>query len=791
MTIAEMSMLMLSLVLFAVVGMAHVSADLDEREGEPGEWGFRPVPGETGVNPPNFSWRPQGDATSYDLQVSADEGFGEIVYEAGEIAFNVHTPTETLPPGVYHWRFRSRNGGDESGWSQVRTFSIPSETVEMPLPDKQTIVSRIPKSHPRLFLRPEDLTGLRGRKDTDLKAHYDALVEESNVLLNEKLSTQEPPLYTEGMERGSDPWREVWWDNRRFTQKVLNGAATLAFTWLLDGNETYAVEARRILLECAAWDPKGATGYRYNDEAGMPYNYYFCRTYTFLHDFLTEEERVTCRRVMKIRGDEMYDDLHPRHLWKPYGSHANRAWHFLGEIGITFLGEVDGAEDWIWFAMNVFANTYPVWNDDDGGWHEGTQYWNSYQQRFTWWADIMKAATGVNAFDKPYYSKVGYYPMYLQPPGTVGGGFGDLTANRKSHNNVDLVKIFAAQSGNPYWQWYVDTHGVEDKPRGYVDFIRGALPRVEPKAPDDLPSSRLFRGVGQAYLNANIQDASSNVEIIFKSSPMGTQSHGYDSNNAFLLYAFGERLLIRTGRRDSYGSEHHKEWMWHTKSVNSITVNGEGQLKRSPAAKGEITGFHTSDRIDFVEGEAGGAYDGKLDRFTRRILFLKPDVIVVYDVVTALDPASFEWRLHAPTEMRVDGQRAHVENGKAACDVDLLWPTDLSLSQTDKFDTPPRPRIKLVEYHLTAEPKAKAKSQTFVTVIRPYRAGEGATASIESFEAIAGGHGLKLRTSAGLATVLMQNDGGNAISWGDVTTESTLTAVIESGGTEVARFSRD
>jgi hypothetical protein len=142
---------------------------------------------------------------------------------------------------------------------------------------------------------------------------------------------------------------------------VLNGAATLAFTRLLGGQERYGLEAKRILTECAKWDPKGSTGYIYNDEAGMPYNYYFSRTYTFINDLLSEEEKQICQRVMKIRGDEMYRHLYPRHLWRPYASHSNRAWHFLGEIGIAFAGEVEGAEDWVWFAANVFFNVYPVW----------------------------------------------------------------------------------------------------------------------------------------------------------------------------------------------------------------------------------------------------------------------------------------------------------------------------------------------------------------------------------------------------------------------------------------------
>jgi hypothetical protein len=340
----------------------------------------------------------------------------------------------------------------------------------------------------------------------------------------------------------------------------------------------------------------------------------------------------------------------------------------------------------------------------------------------------MKAAMGIDAFQKPYYSKAGDYALYLQPPGTKGGGFGDLTARRKSDDNIGLMTILAAQAQNPYWQWYVEAHEKEEPASGYVGFIRGALPKVKPKAPTDLPTSKVFHGVGQACLNATLLDAEDNVEVILKSSPFGTWSHGYESQNAFLLYAYGERLFIRTGRRDSYGSDHHKQWMWHTKSVNSITVDGEGQEGHSQEAKGEITVFHASDLIDYVEGEAGDAYDGKLNRFRRRIVFVKPEVVLIYDTLEAPKEVTFEWRLHAPVEMTVHGQEdIRVVNGAAAARASFLWPKNLAVTQTDKFDTPPRPRIKLVEYHLTAATKEKSERVTFVTVLRPYRS----TAAIE------------------------------------------------------------
>ena len=151
-------------------------------------------------------------------------------------------------------------------------------------------------------------------------------------------------------------------------------------------------------------------------------------------------------------------------------------------MGIAFQGEIEGADDWVWFAMNVFYNAYPVWSDDDGGWHEGVSYWSSYIGRFTWWADVMRAAIGINAYHKPYFAKVGYYPMYLLPPGKVGGGFGDGANRSRAANVVPLMSELAAQAGNGHWQWYVEQMGGPTTTPGYVGFVRGTLPKAEPTA---------------------------------------------------------------------------------------------------------------------------------------------------------------------------------------------------------------------------------------------------------------------------------------------------------------------
>lgn len=756
---------------------------LNESPAQPGEWGVRPHSDQVvSTNPPGFVWRPM-PAMTWELVCAEDPDFTRNAYHATAQTWNVHTPPTAWAPGIYYWRYRGRDReGHATGWSQVRRFTLPANATAMPMPGRADLLARVPTSHPRLFTRPEKLTTLRSLAQGRLKGVYNALVSTCEHSLRNPSNTVEPPRYPEGMERKSEAWRKMWWGNRQRSQRALGSAATLGFTWLIGGNEQYGQEARRILMACAQWDPRGSTGYRYNDEAGMPYAYYFSRTYTFINPLLTEEEKTLCRYVMKVRGDEMYHHLCPNHLWRPYSSHSNRAWHFLGEVALAFHGEIEDTDDWLWFAMNVFYHVYPVWSDDDGGWHEGMSYWNSYQARFTWWADIMREVLDINAYDKPYYRRMGNYPMFQAPPGKVGTGFGDLNAPRRAENYRELMTVVAAQAQNSYWQWYVEALGGPKPASGYVGFIRGAMPVVTPRPPADHPASYLFAGTGQAVLNTQIQDAHESVQVVFKSSPFGTQSHGYEANNSFLLWAYGQRLLIRSGYRDIYGSDHHQNWMWSTRSVNNITVNSLGQMRHSAAAQGTITDFYTSPDLDVVVGEAGQAYDPPLERYTRAILFVKPDLMIVYDRLNAPKVSTFQYHLHALKKIEVRrNNRMVVRSGEALCQVTFLRPEALHITQTDQYDPNPRPRVSLREWHATASTIDPAREVSFVTLYRIHRAHVPPTLHSE-IEELAGGYILRASAAKGTVTVLLPRNPGDPLQSGTLQTVGRIVIQLEQDG---------
>lgn len=774
------------LLLSAAAGAAAPAPD--ESPAVPGEWGFRPADGlVSSVDPPGFVWRPQKGAVEYAVQIASDPDFAGILRDDAGLTLACHCPPEPLGPGRYFWRFRYADAeGAASPWSSMRSFVIDGDSRPFPMPERADLLRRIPEGHPRLFVRPEGVAELRDLAEGRLRGRWEAFLADCEKMLADPPDVSEPLRYLENEKRGvnDDAWRARWWGNRRRVLDVTDKAASLAFAWRIGGDERHASEARRLLLAACAWDPVGATGYVYNDEAGMPFAYTVARTYTWLHDYLSEEDRRTVREVMKIRGNEMYAHLSGiNHIWRPYGSHANRAWHYLGEVGAAFHGEIAEAADWVWFAMNVFFNSYPVWNDDEGGWHEGMAYWSSYLTRVTWWLATMQPTFGLDGYRKPFFANAGDFALYVSPPGETLGGFGDLTRGFTAARCSSLMSVFARMTGNPYWQWYVEQSGGADLPGGYMGLLHAALPAVESRPPTDLPSSVLFPGVGVAALHNNLTDRDDDVLFMLKSSPMGTQSHGYDSQNAFLLSVAGDPVFIYTGGRDLYGSPHHRYWMWQTRSQNSILVNGQGQKIRSSEPLGEITRFSTSADFDYVVGEAAPAYEGRLDRFTRAVLFIKPHAIVIFDALEAPAPGTFQWLLHAPNELAIEGQTIHAFGARHGASAQLLAPEGMRIRQTNEFDPPPQHWVKLTQWHLTADTVEAAAAMDFVTVLRPFAGREPPAPlparAVTSADALA----CELDLPGGRAVVVWRRSGQEPISFAGLETDGEAAcAVLDDDG---------
>lgn len=716
--------LALFLLLASLASRAQAAWKLDPPDHPPATWGYQPDTPAEPVNPPAFTWRPAPGAVHYELKVCESLAADRVVYRAQRILWSSHVPAVALPEKLkLYWIFRAYREPDGwSEWSRPLEFEVAPGAVPQPKPDERDLAGRIPKTHPRLFLRPDTLDSLRKRLKTDLAPMWQTAVKQAEDVLSAPPDTSEPPLYPEGTVVKSEEWKEIWWGNRKRAIAVTEAAAKCAFVYRMRLDKRFGMAAHDLLMAFAEWDPKGSTQYDYNDEAAMPLLYWPARTYTWAQDCFTPEEREKIVAVMRVRGEDCYKHLRQQeHLWRPYNSHANRAWHKLAELAIAFHSEIPEAREWLDYAMTIYYSCYPVWGGNDGAWHEGVSYWQSYMSRFQYWGVTMKTSLDLDPFDKPFFRETGYYPMYTMPPGSSAGAWGDLAQGASPKGAANVVGIFARASGKADWAWYAEASGFDLASLGWFGVVTGALLEQSPSAaPAELPPSRVFPDTGLAVFNTDLLDGTKNIQVHFKSSPWGTQSHGYNANNSFMLYVHGAPLLTLTGKRDVYGSPHHSKWMWHSKSDNVVLINDASQPKHTSRSLGRITQWELADGVDRVEGDASGAYAEAGQTWIRRLYFFKPELLLIHDHLTAPAPATYQWLLHSMGAFTLRENGAATSAGDASADVEFLHPAGLQISQSDQFDPPPHAwsKIDLKQWHLRAAVEEARPAVDFVTAIR-------------------------------------------------------------------------
>ncbi len=215
-------------------------------------------------------------------------------------------------------------------------------------------------------------------------------------------------------------------------------------------------------------------------------------------------------------------------------------------------------------------------------------------------------------------------------------------------------------------------------------FRKRPQPSLQPTA-----GSKIFTASAW-HLHTTLLDSRDDVHFLFKSSPFGTQSHGHNPHNTFQLNAYGEELLSTCVYRDLHGSKFHYQWAHSTVAHNGMLVNGEGQIKHTPAPHGRIAAEQLAADYDYVMGDATAAYGDRLTRYHRHVLFLKnPEpLVLILDDVAATQPATFQFMLHGYSQFNIDesAARLQVQRPKAGLTALYLSAVPLTFRQWDGFE---------------------------------------------------------------------------------------------------------
>ena len=670
------------------------------------------------VNPPPLFWAPEERADVYEVQLGRDRQLGGTDTRTVEgIKWCFYLSPRALDEGTWHWRWRPAEGE----WSEIRSFEVTASAHSFEVPTPAEIMAGIARGHPRL---PKPEGEVRVPR-ADAEVHYEL--------------PEEPIGYQPDEPPGSNPFYARYFAIMRGGGRAEQVVTRAAGAYAVTGDERIGQAARQVLVEVAAWDPRGSTSHKNEDYANWMIMTALSKGYDYLYDLLSEEERAQVRAAIVDRATQIMDHARRRPLEiYPINSHLWVGVMRLMWPGIVLLGEEEEAGDWLEYCLGVFATVWPIWGGTDGGWSRGLSYYRvaSFVTNFE-----MLRKLGINFWHKAFFTHHAEFLAYAATPKRPYPGFGDMAASDPigtlypGRGHAQVAAALARELGDPLAAWYAAEMGQSD------------IGEVEPLAPIGAPLARHFPSVGWVLMHTDLADADNDVFFALKSSPYGSSDHCHSDQNAFVLTAYGQALAVQTGYYDAYGSPHHIGWMSTTRAKNAITVNGgKGQGYKSIEARGEVTEFFHSAGFDYAVGDASEAYlpdqdlsrltkhpkmadgyGGDIDLWLRHVLFLRPDVFILFDQVHAREPAAFEWWLHAPHEMAVDQARATttIREASADCKVDLVQPTGLEVRQFQGYDIPvdrsPGLRKSGEDQWHVAFTTPRAAGTQFLSVLQPHR----------------------------------------------------------------------
>ena len=604
-----------------------------------------------------------------------------------------------------------------------------------------------------MFFPRERLEQIRRWAGGELKPAIDSLVASCEREVGKEL-VAEPSYRPKGPDYG--PWAV---NVMRTTRPPMDVMERCALAYLITGNQRLGQEAKRRLQHFFSWDPEGPTSFFAYDEPPMWMMMRGTRAYDWTCDLFTPAERAKIEANMRVRAGQFLKHLQRLPFESnPYDSHAGRLPGFLGECALSFIHEWPEAREWLEYATLLYYTSYPAWGGDDGGWQEGPGYWSAYMQFALHYVLALREATGVDLMQKPFFRNTPYYGLYTATPYHQHSPFGDgQTGSPRGLGHV--MYVFSTLTQNPYARWHAQESGVTIG----ADVLSLAAydPTLQARSPLELPGARSFPAVGLASFHTALGDKDNDISFLMRSSPYGGVSHGHADQNAYVIEAFGRGLAIATGYYPWYGSPHHDQWTRATKAVNSVLVDGQGQVQRRWDAGGRLTAFQgaeTGSGYDYVEGEAAPAYAGRLERFRRHVVHVRPGIFVLFDDLRAVEPARFQWLLHAYRQIQVNETTRvlRVENDPAAMNVHLLLPDELEFTQTDKYEPEPEPIARQWEntWHLTAGTTASAQGKQFLAVMLVHRRGQEATLPAVELVPGTGAVGVRLTARDGAADIV-------------------------------------
>ncbi|CAG4882946.1 protein of unknown function [Georgfuchsia toluolica] len=621
--------------------------------------------------PPDFRWPDVITSGGYQVTLTYPDGHIRTL----PATQNWLNWDEVLPAGIYSWAVSYVGGAA----SKQRRFIVDSSSMPFLVPKISNVLRAVSaKAHPRSL---PDATTL-----ATMKAQRSAAV---NTLLNDVSGRFGNPLPTPGTTA-----------DQAFTYSTNALAAMMACVY--SNQDTYCNEAIRRVTNLASWDPSGPTAYSNSGmgEAARYLTWTVAFGYDWLYPRLTSTQRSRIRNTLVTRIGAMYNDVigtRSRLATYPRDLYGNQTLGITAVVSTLVAGDLKQASTWVTNSLPLALNAISPWGGDQGGSAGSTAQGNRDNGELLPLWNALKYATGINVTQKAWVRNWGRFFTYFTPPGMAGGTtvFGDGFEKNDTELQARFGKAYTYFAPTPLGRWHMSLLSGEDQTR--IEYLMA--PPADFSGPQPFPAgtpNSLYVGsLGEVAMHSDLSNTA-RTSVYFKSSrpPYGAFSHSHADQNSFVINAGGQRLAIESGYYDGYKTTHWMNWYHPTRSSNAITYDGGlGQLfyeANRTQGYGKITGFSSSAAYDIVSGDATSAYGGALTLARRSLLYLRPNLILVYDNVASATNRQWEWNIHSINQMTSASDKTATiqNNGQSLC-VTMLGGPAMHFTQTNQFTANP------------------------------------------------------------------------------------------------------
>ena len=708
------------------------------------------------VNPPPLLWPVRDRRDVHAVRLSRDAGFPEAgTFGATGLRWAVYNPHHRLLPGTWYWQVGTvAKSGDDVAWADVLEFTVPASGRVAETSSAEVMLASCPSSHPRVLITAGELEAFRARAAGRPEAAR--ILRDARRHVGKPLPDESSGKPKKKGNSAAQAKKFANWASKALGTKMGGSVEALCRGYLISGEGGFAEEAVRRALHVAGWDPNGVS--RVNDFSDGACLRAMALAYDTCYERLGDEQRELLRAGITARAGRFFGRWRNSLEARPFHAHVwQHILHDFTYAAFATVGEIPEADAWASYVYEIWLARFPLMGGGDGGWANGTNYFGTNFKTLVSIPSFFRRLTGVDLFEHPWYQAVPGFMSTVWPPGSASIGFGDGSEKQRHGPSLGWLAFCDAvsrETGNARGAGYVGEALGGDFDRLQADRNLGwhrlrtgeGTPRPAPQGPDGLPRARAFRDIGVVAMHSRLDDTERNLMVGLRSSPYGSYNHAHANQNSFVVLLGGERLFFHTGYYIAYGDKHFSGWYKHTRGHNAVLIDGKGQAMGTTEGYGWIPRFLDGTRISACTGDASNAYaaDAGLLGWRRHVVLLRPDKVVVYDVLDADHEARWDWLLHSDRELTVDAASQSLTGtaraGRGRVTLYASGPLDLSVDT--RFDPPAlnwrgskdkqgEPVDYPDQWHATVTPRGRCGSVRFLTLIATDE-GKGAAVDLPS-----------------------------------------------------------